>query len=787
MPNQYNDDYASRYLSADEEGKERLIKEPKKRKADWERYRTIQSQQAGSQPWNVYESLGIVEKRDASSRESAAQSLMRRFTKGWLFGQEGLLTGEYQREILEALGQDPAYYMEPPMQQTELPYWGAGAEMAGSILGAGKGAAIAEKGILGAKALETAVKKSPRLARFLTGTGLGALEGGAYEALQGGSAEDILTGAALSGGFSGGLTGLQHGVPATTGYLGRKLFGPKGKPQVDNQPFAPKTYIEDPGVDQAAINAMRQEGIEVPALVASKSPATYYATTKALQHLTTMPWLAAQKQRIETGFREWGDRIVNKMNPNAMVERNIDTGAFFQKQFGDYQTTLKNHAQAIYTKLFDRKGLGKELINGDELGRQLRALFIKRFGTPNPEKAGTLRKIRNFRKMLEGRTEVEGYYGSPTTSGPGIAPHPTPSPKLNEWKEELAESVRLTKEGNRLQKRITSPVRRKLDAKIAGLRKQIADAEARVTPAGVRKDERRPHKYGKPTTYQEAWSEIQDWWPDKVRGPEDVAARDAYLLVKDFMKQTAKETDELKRTTGENSHVASSLAQADGFWGMLADSSKHPIGKILLETKPDNIVRELTKDVTTLRQVREFFGETGGPEMIVKLAQRKIGTMLKKASKDGGLSSKGLRAQINNLGGDDFGLDGAYMEELFRDTPEVLKNLRLLDNALDAYDPVLKAYGGGGVEALSGGQVERVNPQLLITQPTSALRLIVSFAMGKKVGRRLTEEPSRNIFLGGSAPPQLEGTMASFFDTIRRTEATTGGLNQLLGTDNDAE
>ena len=85
-------------------------------------------------------------------------------------------------------------------------------------------------------------------------------------------------------------------------------------------------------------------------------------------------------------------------------------------------------------------------------------------------------------------------------------------------------------------------------------------------------------------------------------------------------------------------------------------------------------MRELTKDVTTLRQVREFFGETGGPEMIVKLAQRKIGTMLKKASKDGGLSSKGLRAQINNLGGDDFGLDGAYMEELFRDTPEVLKN-----------------------------------------------------------------------------------------------------------------
>ena len=179
MPNQYNDDFASRYLSADEEGKERLIKEPKKRKADWERYRTIQSQQAGSQPWNVYESLGIAEKRDASSRESAAQSLMRRFIKGGLFGQEGLLTGEYQREILEALGQDPAYYMEPPMQQTEFPMWGAGAEIAGSIVGPGKLSAVAEKGILGAKGLKTAVDKSPRLAQFLTGTGLGALEGGA--------------------------------------------------------------------------------------------------------------------------------------------------------------------------------------------------------------------------------------------------------------------------------------------------------------------------------------------------------------------------------------------------------------------------------------------------------------------------------------------------------------------------------------------------------------------------------------------------------------------------------
>lgn len=245
--------------------------------------------------------------------------------------------------------------------------------------------------------------------------------------------------------------------------------------------------------------------------------------------------------------------------------------------------------------------------------------------------------------------------------------------------------------------------------------------------------------------YNRAWNLAKEIYPNRRGAWDDIdfVNADAWKIIKAHLKINAEELDP---------KYGPMLAEADLFWKKFNELEGNPVAQIIKKTDPSKLVKRLAGDVGTLQQVRAFYGPSG-QDMVNEIARSRVTAILRKGidPKTGKISVSGLSDALERTGGDDAGLDGAYMAELFRDAPEALEELKSLKRALVAYEYPLRAYGKAGHEAVTGG-AEAGALQQQLSSIEKGINLLTSWAIGRKMGELMTNTPPHNPFLGGSMP-----------------------------------
>jgi hypothetical protein len=586
-------------------------------------------------------------------------------------------------------------------------------EAVGGIAGPGKVLGLANKALMGAKALAPAVKAAPRLTQLGVSTGESALEGGLHAA---GHDEDVGTGALTSGLFGAGLMAPIAGVGGIAEHVIKKGvpftpfqgLPPKGAAQFAD-PFDPPDFIDDPRMNQGLVDWFAKEGIEIPAEVARhQDPMVRFLMMKAAQMSHAIPHLQAQGNRINKQFRASIHRIPDMLPTNMASVSNIDAGEHTAKIFKDTIEDYRIAATQKYDELFKLGDLGEQFVNGPELARQLRTLLDAE-GYLKASVPGGVTKVKNLIKRLnpkEKKSKVAKASPDPTIPAPATAPQPTPVPP-----------------------------------------------KSRVAP-----------KPTVPIVYKDVWAEIQKWWPSGQWDKGDFVAVKAQQKVKEFLRGIAE-----RHSPG----YATALASADQFWSKAHKEVETETGKIIMSTKPSKLVEKLTETIESIRAVREDMGDV----MVTKLAQAKIHNIIwdatNKETKE--ISSGSFSAALHKHGGKDSGIRGGYMEELFRDHPEVLDHIEETQRALTMAEGPLNKYSGL-YEGIGGGK-ERLAITTAAQSPNRTIGLLTHFTLGKHLGKEITRPPETGMLFGGSSP-YVPGLPTHIADEIRRAEAVTGTLQR---------
>lgn len=268
-------------------------------------------------------------------------------------------------------------------------------------------------------------------------------------------------------------------------------------------------------------------------------------------------------------------------------------------------------------------------------------------------------------------------------------------------------------------------------------------------------------------TFGEFWDEVKKWRPDIPKGrwdESDYFKYEMFVFGKEAVKIAA---DDLNPTAG------ATLRAADGLWAQyLHEAYEDPIGVILQSSKPEKIVDELTSDISQIRLLRQYFNGTvaghtdnAGNELVTKIAQRKVANILRKSINTGkeGQSREAVgqiniqrfNAAVESVGGSDAGLDGAYWEELLKDHPEVLKELKdlrglltMLDESMAMMEPTYESVGGGT-------EVQSIT--VVAQRARKVISLLSAFGMGRLLAKHMYAPPERNPFLGGAIREAPEG------------------------------
>jgi len=293
-----------------------------------------------------------------------------------------------------------------------------------------------------------------------------------------------------------------------------------------------------------------------------------------------------------------------------------------------------------------------------------------------------------------------------------------------------------------------------------------------AVPGGVAKVKRfilkleKSHADGDFTEYDNVWKTIQRWWPNKkVWDDSDFIAVKAQQLAKEHLREIADKADP---------SYATALAAADQYWSQMHEVLDSPAGKLILKNHAEDLVEKLTKDITTIREVRKTFGDN----MVTKLAQRRLNNLIADAedltTKE--ITSSAFSRELKSLGGPDGGVGGDYLDELLQGHPQVRQSLDDMEQALILHEGPINSYKG--MYEMIGGGAERVALTTAAKSPSTILTLLTHFALGKKLGEQIVQPSARNILLGGAAP-YMPGRITGIAETVRRGEAATGTLQQL--------
>lgn len=238
---------------------------------------------------------------------------------------------------------------------------------------------------------------------------------------------------------------------------------------------------------------------------------------------------------------------------------------------------------------------------------------------------------------------------------------------------------------------------------------------------------------------------------------EDVIASKAFRIIKGAVRDGVGEFDPVAKSVFE---------KGDTYWTRAMSLQEGRFGKIL-SGDPDDIVRNLTKNTSTLSEARELMG----PEFTREIARRKIGEIIRVSTRDGTeqLSYKALRSELAKHGG----IESKYWDVLLEEAPEAKESLSDLFHTMGVYEPGRKLLDPSQ-EALGAGK-ERVSFVGLANNISEAILLLTHFATGKRLAKAMVDVPSRNPLLGGVRPAAAEGSFVpTLAKTLRRTGAASG-------------
>jgi len=267
-----------------------------------------------------------------------------------------------------------------------------------------------------------------------------------------------------------------------------------------------------------------------------------------------------------------------------------------------------------------------------------------------------------------------------------------------------------------------------------------------------------------PATYNDAWRQMQKWWPSsKVWDASDAVGVRAMRVVKNHLREAADKSSPL---------AGVKLAEADLNWSKMHKELDSDFGKLMSSSDAEELPELLTKNIAIIRETRDKLGD----DMVTKLAQRKIDRILFRAADPETkiITAKSYSRELKAAGGEDGTIGGEYWDELLRDFPEVRQELDDYRRALSIYSEPLSKYHGS-FEGMGGG-TERLALTTIAQSPSTIFKLLAHFALGKRLGENIASGKGTNYLLGpGISSP---GRIAAVAEGVRHAEAATGGIQK---------
>ncbi len=249
----------------------------------------------------------------------------------------------------------------------------------------------------------------------------------------------------------------------------------------------------------------------------------------------------------------------------------------------------------------------------------------------------------------------------------------------------------------------------------------------------------------------EIWTRAKELpWP-KAHDNASQTIKEAKGIINAFVRDRAEAI---------NPNAGGLFEVADALWKRGKMLQESELGKIMT-AHPEKVVPSLTKDVTTMRQVKEMLNDSDptkpqvGDQFIEMLAKRKLASLIEDSldpSNHNRLDFSAFHRKLTSWGGP-VSARNEYMQELFGSNPEVLKNLDELHSLMQATARPRKLQSPQQLSGVTAGGIEAQAAENTLNSVDTILTLLLRFAYGKALGKFITNAPAEvNPLLGGLRP-----------------------------------
>jgi len=610
----------------------------------------------------------------------------------------------------------------PPYQKPDGLMFDVG-EFAGSMLPYMRGYKLMQQ----SKWLQTYLTKFPRAKEYIQDALLGAGIETTRDVLD--PEREATVSGTVGHGLGGALgTGITRGLSATKTLAGGMIARPKAGPGSLTEQYpligpqaeklASWVGLTKQAIDDEFVKVLDKYGYpHVPAVVRPLDVGVRYATKKVVRASSALPNLAKVNQDILQAMERHKENVVQMLRPPRptkvqgivgegseifQVRSNTDTGNIVRVAYREQVDAIHNQADELYGEA--NRILGKSDVDTKNLIKRLKNLIEEEaYDDPAMGVNSKVNKVKNIIKDLESLSIEKPQQAMP--------------------------------EGQ-----ISAPTVAEFETIIAGVKEGMETTGKEI--------EYKPAKF--------------DWVHNRykslrkdISGPTDDGDR-LQFMARDIIRR------ELSDAAAKHSDKAASLMQqANTKWAMYkkmrwpnVKNDENPMGKIIYESKGDNLVPKMFDSVTNIRQSREYLNQESFELARQRYLQNilytgKPKTLMAKQKPDPktveeGIDISSLNSAIEKAGG----IDGEIWQEMFKGEPEKLAALVELHRTVNRFSPVYSAYRGVAEEAGGGEQGGALGQaKQLLGQGSMAIQL----GMMKKLSESITMPKAQNIWLGGKA------------------------------------
>ena len=593
-------------------------------------------------------------------------------------------------------------------------------EFAGSMLPYMRGYKLMQQ----SKWLQTYLTKFPRAKEYIQDALLGAGIETTRDVLD--PEREATVSGTVGHGLGGALgTGITRGLRGTktlaTGMIARPKTGPGSLteqypligPQAEK--LASLMGQTKQAIHDEFVKVLDKYGYpHIPAVVRPLDVGVRYVTKKVVRASSALPDLNKVNHEVLAAIENHKDNVVQMLRPTKpakvggvvgegseifKIHSNTDTGDIIRISFREQVNRVHDQADQLYNEA--NRILGKSDVDTKNLIKRLKNLIEEEaYDDPAMGVNSKVNKVKNIIKDLESLSIEKPQQAMP--------------------------------EGQ-----ISAPNQAEFETIIAGLKEGMETTGKEI--------EYKPAKF--------------DWVHNRykslrkdISGPTDDGDR-LQFMARDIIRR------ELSDAAAKHSDAAASLMQqANTKWATYkkmrwpnVKNDENPMGKIIYESKGDDIVPKMFNSVTSIRQAREYldaesFNIARQRHMQNLLFTSKPKTLMPGVKPDpetveAGIDFASFNATVENAGG----IDGEIWLEMFKGEPEKLAALRELHRTLNRFGPMYEAYRGVAEEAGGGEQGSLWNQiKAVVSEGSMGIQL----GMMKKMGKGLTKPGEENIWTG---------------------------------------